>query len=341
MIITGITQKCNFNCLFCLDRQHKHKKDLSFGEIRQLFQKVKSYKEDTVMLMTGESFIRPDFLKILEEAKKCNLKLKVTTNGSMLSYYDFLVKVIKGGVVQINFSFHSHIPKVANAISRNKFCHSLQEKALLNIESFNKDNKKIRERLAINFNTVINSLNYKELEGMATHLKKILRHTPFRVKFKFMDLGGNDSTFYKKILPPLNKIQPYLLKALKALGGDNPTDKISACGFPLCILSSYEWSSVELKENLYHNNLYLDSRGINNLRTQNDIAKEDFYKYRECRGCSLCEICPGVRRDYLKVYPNFNLTLSDKNPKEILHTLERISIFDSEIKNKHKHKCNY
>ncbi len=340
MVITGVTYRCNFNCLFCLDMSHKRKNDLSMEEIKHLFKTIIGRNEDTIMLMTGESFIRPDFLKILEEAKKCNLKLKVTTNGSMLSYYDFLVKVIKGGITQINFSLHSHIPKVANAISRNSSCYSLQQKALLNIDSFNANKKMGREKLCINFNTVVSKLNYKELDALAIYLKNLLKHTPFRIKFKFMDLVGNDIGRYKMMLPSFHDVGPHLLNALKVMDNNKVGEEISTCGFPLCILSPYEWSSVELKENLYHNNLYLNSCDLNNIRTQHDTIEDGFCKHKGCEDCSLREICPGIRRDYLKAYPDFNVSPSCKDVKEILRVLGNIAIFDSEIRNNFS-KYNY
>lgn len=328
MLVTGITYKCNFNCLFCLDRNLKGKPSSSFQEIKGLFRQLKNSREETIMFMTGESFIRRDFFQILDEARKCNLKVKVTTNGSMLSYYDFLTKIIEGGVVQIVISLHSHLPKVANAIARNNLCYSLQRKALLNIDLFNSIHE---ERINIDINTVISKLNYKYLEDLVLYLKGLLKHTRLRIKFKFMNLGGNNIDFYKKTLPSFREIGPYILKALNALGKEKIEEKIAFSGFPLCAIPSYEWACVELQESLCHGNLYLlNSYRIKDSKNQDDVLKNNFRKYKECRSCSLYAICLGVRVDYLKIYPHFNLSLSKRNPKEVLDVVRSNSAFFSE-----------
>lgn len=325
MIVTGITYKCNFNCLFCLDRNLKGKPSPSFQEIKELFQQFKDSHEDTVMFMTGESFIRPDFLEILKEAKKHGLKIKVTTNGSMLSYYDFLNKIIKGGVAHIVLSLHSHLPKIANAIARNNLCYSLQRKALLNIDLFNSLHEK---KINIDINTVINKLNYKQLEDLVLYLKGLLKHTHLRIKFKFMNLGGNNIDFYKKMLPSFREIGSYILKALNALGREEIAEKIAFSGFPLCSIPNYEWACVELQETLYHNNLYLfSSHRLKEGKSQYEVVKNDFFKYRECKNCSLVTLCLGVRKDYLKVYRHFNLNLSRRDPKDVLGAVRNNSAF--------------
>lgn len=328
MVITGITYKCNFNCLFCLDRQNRYKVSPPLREIKKLFKQISKHSIDnTVMLMTGESFIRPDFFQILNEARKRGLKVKVTTNGSMLSYYDFLNKVIEGGVVQIVLSLHSHLPEIANAIARNNLCYSLQRKALLNIDLFNSIHE---EKINIDINTVISKLNYKHLEDLVLYLKDLLKHTHLRIKFKFMNLGGNNIDFYKKMLPSFREIRPYILKALNALGKEKIEEKIAFSGFPLCNIPYYEWACVELQESLCHDNLYLlNSYRVKDSKNQDDVLKNNFRKYKECRGCSLYAICLGVRVDYLKIYPHFNLSLSKRNPKEVLGTVRYNSAFFS------------
>ncbi len=313
MIVMGLADKCNFNCLFCLDRQSRGKGSPSLQEIRGLFEEIKRSNENTIMLMEGESLIRPDFFEILEEAKRCKLNVYITTNGSMLSYYDYLVKIIKRGVSQINLSIHSHIPAIANAISRNSSCYSLQRKALENIDLFNSLQKRKVKRIPLYINTVVCKLNYKHLEGLVLYLKGLLKHTDFKIKFKFMVRGGININLYRKLLPSLKEMKPYLKRAISILG----INKVIFSGFPLCVAPSYERACVELWEALYSHNLYLDSYRLKNSRTQRDVVDQEYCKYKECKGCSLNSICLGVRKDYKKLNPDFNLTLSKSNPQEV------------------------
>lgn len=319
MVVMGIADKCNFNCLFCLDGQIKRKGSSSLQEIKVLFKEIKKSNEDTIMLMRGESLIRPDFFEILKAAKKCKLNVYVTTNGSMLSYYDYLVKIIERGVVQINLSLHSHIPAIANAISRNSSCYSLQRKAIENIDLYNSMQKRKVKRITLNINTVVCNLNYKHLDDLVLYLKRLLKHTDFRIKFKFMVQGGVDTNIYKKLLPSLNEVRPHLSKAIGILS----KKRIALSGFPLCAVPLYEGACVELQEMLYHPQVYLDSLRFKDSRTQDDVINQEFYKYKECKGCSLNSICLGVRRDYQRMNPDFNLTLSRSNPKDVLRSVKR------------------
>ena len=100
--------------------------------------------------------------------------------------------------------------------------------------------------------------------------------------------------------------------------------KVMFSGFPLCAVPSYERACVELWDVLYFSNLYLDSHRFKDSRTQSEVVNQEFYKYKECKGCSLNPICLGVRRDYQRVNPDFNLKLSRSNPQEVLKSVRRL-----------------
>jgi len=130
---------------------------------------------------------------------------------------------------------------------------------------------------------------------------------------------GNDIKLYKKLLPSIEDIKPYLLEALSI----SEKGRISFCGFPLCVAPSYEWASVEIQEmRAGHSNLYLSSHKFKDYRVQNDVIRQEFCKYEECGKCSLYNICLGFRVDYLRVYPTMNLKLSKRNPQKVLKAIK-------------------
>lgn len=235
MIILGINHRCNFNCLFCLDKHDRKQPVPSYDELEKLFLKISKTGVKDIMLMKGESLIRSDFFKILKCARGFGLNVKITTNGSMLSYNDFFKRVVDGGVSQINLSIHSHIPKIANAIARNNQCQRLQKQALRNINAYMKNRTRAQKQLKLNINIVITD---RHLDGLTLYLKRNLSFALFRIKYKIMERGGMDFAFYKKFLPSLFDIKPYIFKYIEILESAHIEKKIAFVGFPLCFLPS-------------------------------------------------------------------------------------------------------
>lgn len=305
MLVMGISDKCNFNCRFCLDKNLKGKGEPALNEIKKMFVEAKRVGEDTVMFMRGESLIRPDFLKILRSAADFGLKTCITTNGSYLNDYETLDLIIKNGVSRINISIHSHNNKTAEKISGVKKCKDLQEAALKNIDLYNSRTKK-QLRVPLRINTVICRLNYKELKHFVTYIKKLLPHTEFSIKFKCMIIDTNNLKQFKNITVPFLEIKPHLLKAMGKLS----KKQIATSGFPLCVTPGYEWACVELQEWLRKKNKYIYPGTIKTIRQTDPIFLEQFFKYAECEKCALNDICMGVRSDYRKIHPRFNLKIS-------------------------------
>ncbi len=319
MIVSGVTYRCNFNCLFCLDYLKKKLSDPDLGSLRRGFKNMKSLGHDSVMFMTGESLIRPDILKILDLARDCGLRVKVTTNGSRLSDYAFLDKIIACGVEQINISVHSHIPRVANTLSQNQNCHILQSRALENIDQFILSGKS--SGLEVCVNTVVNKFNYRHLSSFCLYLRKKLAHTVFEHKLKLMLCKGIAPSLYKSMMLPLRVIRPYLLKSIKAVIKPGGQDSLHFSGFPLCVLSGYEWLSTELQELLLHNTRYFLGEEVVDTR---EAQRREYGYYKECRLCSLYRICCGVSKSYRLVYPNFNLEVSNADRERIIRKVKSL-----------------
>jgi organic radical activating enzyme len=317
MVILGISDICNFNCLFCLDKELKGKGAATLSQINAIFDRIKKSGENTVMFMKGESLIRKDLIQILDLARNKGLKVCLTTNGAMLSSFDFLSQIIDRGVCRLNISIHSHIPKIANAIARVPDCFRLQKKALANIDRYNSI-KFMRDRISVRVNVVVCRLNYKTLMGLVTYLKRMLPNTPLSVKFKCMILNKNDLKQSRKLVVPLMELKPYLLKAVACL----KHDQFAFSGFPLCIAPGYEWASVELQEQFIHNNIYFDflTNRANSMKDQ--VVRKEFFKYNTCVKCNLTKICFGIRSQYTVVFKEFNLNLSKRRPEDIFRVMQ-------------------
>lgn len=97
----GITNRCNLNCPHCYSR-HLEKCDLSMEQIKGI---MKSFPNlEKVNLGTGESFLCPDFKKILKLLRENNIAVALTTNGTSVKYMtDEELSMLKDIDVSLDF----------------------------------------------------------------------------------------------------------------------------------------------------------------------------------------------------------------------------------------------
>ncbi len=102
-IYVEITNICNLNCSFC-SKDNKAKKFLSVSEFETILNKINDYTDYLYLHVKGEPLMHPDLDDILKLCNKYNKKVNITTNGTLLSKRDIL---IKNKVRQVNISLHN------------------------------------------------------------------------------------------------------------------------------------------------------------------------------------------------------------------------------------------
>lgn len=102
-IYVEITNICNLNCSFC-SKDNKAKKFLSVSEFETILNKINDYTDYLYLHVKGEPLMHPALDDILKLCNKYNKKVNITTNGTLLSKRDIL---IKNKVRQVNISLHN------------------------------------------------------------------------------------------------------------------------------------------------------------------------------------------------------------------------------------------
>lgn len=107
-----ITEKCNFRCTYCFERDHAIRRDMDDGVLDRLPGFVMTNHIDGINFFGGEPFLVFDKIKkIIAGLDKENLKVKysITTNGSLIGseHIDF----IKDNNINIIFSFDGIQPR--------------------------------------------------------------------------------------------------------------------------------------------------------------------------------------------------------------------------------------
>ena len=85
---------------------------MSVGEFMSVVNEIRPFTDYIYLHVLGEPFLHPHFREILQIASAENLKVNISTNGSLLhKYFDFLME---NPVRQLNISLHDaeeNVPK--------------------------------------------------------------------------------------------------------------------------------------------------------------------------------------------------------------------------------------
>lgn len=104
-IYIEITNNCNLKCSFCSEVKRK-RRFMTTEEFENILKKIKDYTDYIYLHIKGEPLLHPNIIEFLRLADKYNLKVNLTTNGTLFS------KVAKelsecNSLRKINFSLHS------------------------------------------------------------------------------------------------------------------------------------------------------------------------------------------------------------------------------------------
>lgn len=100
-----ITNVCNLSCNFC--PKTKRKLDfMSIDNFKDIIEKVKDYTNHIYLHLMGEPFLNKNLKEFLHIAKEANLKVNITTNGSLIKDVQEVL-IGKNEPRQINISLHS------------------------------------------------------------------------------------------------------------------------------------------------------------------------------------------------------------------------------------------
>ena len=103
-IYIEITNICNLDCSFC-SKNLLSKKEMSVIEFEIAIKKIKNYTDSIYLHVKGEPLIYSRLDEILEICDKNNMKVCITTNGTLLKQKKNIL--LKHHIKQINVSLHS------------------------------------------------------------------------------------------------------------------------------------------------------------------------------------------------------------------------------------------
>ena len=115
-IYIEITNNCNLNCSFCSPVTRK-RKYMTIEEFETVLKKIKDYTDYIYLHIKGEPLLHPQIIDILKVTEEYNIKVNLTTNGTLFPKYAKQLRTCKT-LNKINFSLHSenNIPNYCGKI---------------------------------------------------------------------------------------------------------------------------------------------------------------------------------------------------------------------------------
>ncbi len=104
-IYIEITNNCNLNCSFCSEVKRK-RRFMTTDEFESILIKIKDYTDYIYLHIKGEPLLHPNIIEFLHLAEKYNLKVNLTTNGTLFSKMAKELNECRS-LHKINFSLHS------------------------------------------------------------------------------------------------------------------------------------------------------------------------------------------------------------------------------------------
>lgn len=195
-IYLEITNKCNLKCYFCPSSTLKIHEEMQMSDLEKYVEEIKKYTDTIYLHILGEPLLHPNFVEIVKICNDNNLKVRVTTNGTLVSNYNFNQLSIN----KINISLQSLI----------NFSDEFIDKYFINIKILLDEvkDKLTTGKLGIDFrmwndknNINVQKLN-KIIENYLTNVIKIENYPNVRVsiedEFTWPDeLGEQDQMVVK------------------------------------------------------------------------------------------------------------------------------------------------
>ena len=104
-IYIEITNICNFNCSFC-SKDNILKKEMTVDEFEYIINQIKPYTNYIYLHVKGEPLYHSKFGEIIDICDKYNIKVNITTNGSLIKKQ---IEVLKNKCIrQINISLQTY-----------------------------------------------------------------------------------------------------------------------------------------------------------------------------------------------------------------------------------------
>jgi len=195
-IYIEITNICNMRCSFCPETS-RAKATMSAKDFEYVARQIVPYTDYVYLHVKGEPLLNPELKGILDICKKYNLKINISTNGTLLENKYEILK----GIRQLNVSLHSFEnsdeEKLYNYLTQVlDVCEKLSDKGvIIRYKLWNGQDSKIKNNNGKIIKTLEERYNTKITDTLYTKDIKLNNNTFLSIKapFKWPDKQTQDN----------------------------------------------------------------------------------------------------------------------------------------------------
>lgn len=291
--------ECNNRCIFCYDGAGYKRGRILPLLTEEAKEKIRIGRErggNFLDILGGEPTIRKDLIELISYAKSLGYEqIAITTNGQMLSYYEYAKKLVEAGLNHIIFSLHSNRPEIHDLLTSNKGSWERLVKGIKNVMKLKEEGY----RIYVGNNTVITKYNYDHMPEILEFLAELGIEGQ---DFIFPHPRGRAYVNFDEVVPTLIEIKDYIDKTIEKYFEIREKYKnLKHFAFryvPLCYLYPHIELSSEYKAlavNFFEKHIGPEFEDWNVEEGRKVYGK---VKGEQCKECKLNDICEGIWKEY-------------------------------------------
>jgi wyosine [tRNA(Phe)-imidazoG37] synthetase (radical SAM superfamily) len=292
-----INDRCNNNCLFCIDRNdgksaQKNKDCFSHNRTKSHLQLVRllhkaALKTKNIIFTGPEPTLNNALIEYVKTAKAAGFtNIRLITNARRLSYMAYAKALISSGLTEIIVSLHGSNRKIHDALTRTKGSFEQTTKACSNLNSLRQ-----RHQFVWRINITLNAINAGDLlefYRLALRFKTIAS-----IGVNTVIPSGNGLVFLDRLSPNYTYLAESFKNALAGLKSPSPQRiGLGIVGLPVCLFKKVE-----------HIVGIFETALINKNKTVRIEERDpERIKGKLCAKCKYVSTCAGVWKPYIKRY---------------------------------------
>jgi MoaA/NifB/PqqE/SkfB family radical SAM enzyme len=279
--------RCNNRCIGCHSVQDQGPR-MSTREAAEHLLRARQRGATSLWLGGGEPTLRKDSFALVKKARELGYaRIKLQTNGMLLSYAEVTRAYVEAGVTEVSFSIKGATAESHDRLTRTPGCHALMLAGIEQVRGHG---------LTMTGDTLLYASNVHELPAMVrTYAALGLSHFDVWC-FSAVDQGDRDLASQ---VPKLSDVARGVVQAMD----ENPGVSLTSLHTPPCVIPETHARCLFHAADL--GLLVTNPGGTSFMLEQSAIEGGVFLP--SCARCAERPRCGGARRDYLAIHGDAEL----------------------------------